>query len=49
LLLAWINGAFAAGAAVQPGPGAPELLPPGGWGDETLPLVGISRDQLGAP
>lgn len=49
LLLAWTNAAFAAGAAVQPAPGAPELLPANGWGDAAMPLVGISRDQLGAP
>ncbi len=45
LLLAWVNGAFAAGPAVAPGPGAPALLPPGGWGDDGLPLVDVS-DRL---
>lgn len=42
LLLAWVNGAFAAGAAVGPGPGAPALLPPGGWGDDVLSLSDVS-------
>ncbi len=45
LLLAWVNGAFAAGPAVAPGPGAPALLPPGGWGDDGLPLVDVT-DRL---
>ncbi|WP_231594925.1 dienelactone hydrolase [Synechococcus sp. CBW1107] len=49
LLLAWTNGGFAAGAAVQPGPGAPELLPANGWGDAGMPLVGITSAQLGSP
>jgi predicted dienelactone hydrolase len=49
LLLAWTNGAFAAGAAVQPGPGAPELLPPNGWGNTTRPMVVLSSSLLGAP
>lgn len=49
LLLAWTNGAFSAGAAAAPGPDAPELLPADGWGDETLPLVGISPAQLRSP
>ncbi|MBD2717987.1 dienelactone hydrolase [Synechococcus sp. FACHB-909] len=45
LLLAWVNGAFAAGPAVAPGPGGPALLPPGGWGGDGLPLVDVS-DRL---
>jgi len=45
LLLAWVNGAFAAGPAVAPGPGAPALLPPGGWGDDGLSLVDVT-DRL---
>jgi predicted dienelactone hydrolase len=45
LLLAWVNGAFAAGAAVAPGPAAPALLPPGGWGDGSLSLVDVT-DRL---
>jgi predicted dienelactone hydrolase len=49
VLLAWTNGAFAAGAAVQPGPGALELLPPNGWGDAKRPMVVLSASQLGAP
>jgi predicted dienelactone hydrolase len=49
LLLAWVNGAFTAGAAAAPGPNAPELLPAGGWGDAAMPLVVVSRDQLGSP
>jgi predicted dienelactone hydrolase len=42
LLLGWVNGAFAAGAGVAPGPGAPDLLPPDGWGDDTLPLIDVT-------
>nr|WP_259736434.1 alpha/beta fold hydrolase [Synechococcus sp. CS-1329] len=49
LLLAWTNGAFAAGAAVQPAAGAPDLLPANGWGDATIPLVEFSPAQLGTP
>jgi predicted dienelactone hydrolase len=49
LLLAWVNGAFTAGAAAAPGPNAPELLPASGWGDAAMPLVVVSRDQLGSP
>jgi predicted dienelactone hydrolase len=45
LLLAWVNGAFAAGPAVAPGPGAPSLLLPGGWGDGALSLVDVT-DRL---
>jgi hypothetical protein len=37
-----VNGAFAAGAAAAPGPGAPNLLPPDGWGDTTYPLVDVT-------
>jgi predicted dienelactone hydrolase len=43
LLLAWVNGAFAAGSAVRPAPGAPSLLPPSGWGDDEMALVRVSR------
>jgi predicted dienelactone hydrolase len=39
LLLAWVNGAHAAGERVTPGQGAPSLLPPDGWGDAVLPIV----------
>ena len=42
LILAWVNGAFAAGAAVAPGPGAPNLLPADGWGDGTYPLMDVT-------
>ncbi|MEB3266099.1 MAG: alpha/beta fold hydrolase [Cyanobacteriota bacterium] len=42
LLLTWVNGAFAAGAKVKPGPDAAELLPPAGWGDATIPLINVS-------
>ncbi|MEA5442613.1 dienelactone hydrolase [Cyanobium gracile] len=42
LLLGWVNGAFAAGSGVAPGLGAPELLPPNGWGDGVLSLSDVS-------
>ena len=42
LLLAWTDGAFAAGAAAAPGPSAPSLLPPDGWGDMEFPLVDVT-------
>ncbi len=42
LLLGWVNGAFAAGAGVAPGAGAPDLLPPSGWGDGALSLSDVS-------
>jgi len=42
LLLAWTNGAFAAGAAAAPAPGAPSVLPPNGWGNATYPLADVS-------
>ncbi|MDM7954356.1 MAG: dienelactone hydrolase [Cyanobium sp. CZS 25K] len=42
LLLAWTDSAFAAGAAAAPGPDAPSLLPPDGWGDTEFPLVDIT-------
>ncbi len=45
LLLGWVNGAFAAGSGVTPGPGAAELLPREGWGDNTLPLSDVT-DRL---
>ncbi len=43
LLLAWVNGAYAAGAGVRPEPTAPSLLPPGGWGDAEMGLVRVSH------
>lgn len=42
LLLSWTDGAFEAGAAATPGPGAPSLLPPAGWGDPEYPLVDVT-------
>jgi len=44
LLLAWTDGAFAAGAAAAPGPSAPSLLPPDGWGDTEFPLVDVTAN-----
>ncbi|MDI9405355.1 MAG: alpha/beta fold hydrolase [Chitinophagaceae bacterium] len=41
LLLAWTNGAFAAGAAAAPGPQARPLLPDAGWGNDEMPLVRV--------
>ncbi len=49
LLLAWVNGAFTAGAAAAPGPSAPDLLPAGGWGSATVPLVDVSGGLKGTP
>lgn len=52
LLLAWVNGAFAAGAVVAPGSKSPALLPPDGWGMPASPwrtsLVssGVSRPEV---
>jgi len=42
LLAAWVEGAFAAGDGVRPGPGAPPLLPAHGWGHAAIPLVDVS-------
>ena len=42
LILAWVNGAFQAGAAAAPGPTAPALLPADGWGDAEIPLVDVT-------
>ncbi len=47
LMLAWVNGAFAAGAAAAPAPGAPPLLPPNGWGDATIPLADVTPQLKG--
>lgn len=44
LLLAWTDGAFAAGAAVRPGEGAPNLLTTTDWGHAQIPLVDVSDD-----
>jgi len=45
LILAWVNGTFAAGAQAQPAAGAPKLLPPTGWGSTQMPLVEITVQQ----
>ncbi len=42
VILAWVNGAFQAGAAAAPGPKAPALLPADGWGDAQIPLVDVT-------
>jgi predicted dienelactone hydrolase len=49
LLLAWTDGAFAAGAAAAPGPNAPSLLPPDGWGDTEFPLVDVTANLTTLP
>jgi predicted dienelactone hydrolase len=49
LLLAWTDGAFAAGAAAVPGPSAPSLLPPDGWGATEFPLVDVTADLRTLP
>jgi predicted dienelactone hydrolase len=49
LLLAWTQAAFAAGPAAAPGPNAPALLPPDGWGDSTFPLVDVTTQLLNTP
>ncbi|MCT0224301.1 alpha/beta fold hydrolase [Synechococcus sp. CS-1328] len=46
LLLGWVNGAYAAGPTVRPAPGAPPLLPAGGWGDADKPLVDATSRVL---
>ena len=43
VILAWVNGAFAAGASVAPGPNAPDLLPAKGWGSPSMVLVDVPR------
>ena len=45
VILAWVNGAFAAGASVAPGPNAPDLLPAKGWGSPTMVLVDVPREK----
>ena len=42
LLVAWVEGSFAAGEGVRPGRSAPPLLPPGGWGHAAMPLVDVT-------
>jgi predicted dienelactone hydrolase len=49
LLLAWTDGAFAAGAAAAPGPDAPPLMPPDGWGDNEFPLVDVTANLRTLP
>jgi hypothetical protein len=45
VILAWVNGAFAAGPSVAPGPNAPDLLPTKGWGSPTMVLVDVPREK----
>jgi hypothetical protein len=45
VILAWVNGAFAAGPSVAPGPNAPDLLPAKGWGSPTMVLVDVPREK----
>ena len=45
VILAWVNGAFAAGPSVVPGPNAPDLLPTKGWGSPTMVLVDVPREK----
>ena len=45
LILAWVNGAYAAGAQVAPAAGAPSLLPPSGWGSADMVLVDVPSAQ----
>ena len=48
LLLTWTDASFRAGPAVRPGPQAPNLLPPTGWGDSEQSLVDVS-DRIAQP
>jgi hypothetical protein len=48
LILAWVNGTFAAGNQAQPAAGAPSLLPPSGWGSALMPMVDITPQQAAA-
>ena len=41
LMLAWVQGAFAAGPGARPAADAPRLLPPSGWGSLELGLVEV--------
>ena len=45
VMLAWVNGAFAAGPSVAPGPQAPDLLPAKGWGSPTMVLVDVPKEK----
>ncbi|MCT0226132.1 dienelactone hydrolase [Synechococcus sp. CS-1328] len=49
LLLAWTEGAFAAGPAAAPGPSAPPLLPADGWGDTSFALVDVTPQLPAVP
>jgi len=42
LFVSWTDGAFQAGPAAAPGPNAPTLLAPAGWGDPDYPLVDVT-------
>ena len=46
LILAWVNGTFAAGIQALPAAGAPSLLPPSGWGSAVMPMVDVTPDQV---
>jgi hypothetical protein len=45
LILAWVNGTFAAGIQALPAAGAPSLLPPSGWGSAVMPMVDVTLQQ----
>ncbi len=45
LILAWVNGTFAAGIQALPAAGAPSLLPPSGWGSAVMPMVDVTVKQ----
>jgi len=45
LILAWVNGTFAAGNQALPAAGAPSLLPPSGWGSAVMPMVDVTVEQ----
>jgi predicted dienelactone hydrolase len=42
LFVSWTDGAFQAGPAAAPGPNAPTLLAPAGWGDPDYPLGDVT-------
>ena len=46
LILAWVNGTFAAGIQALPAAGAPSLLPPSGWGSAVMPMVDVTPGQV---
>ncbi|MCU0530240.1 MAG: alpha/beta hydrolase [Cyanobium sp. Prado107] len=48
LVLAWTDGAFAAGERARPAEGAPNLLTRANWGNAQIPLVDVS-ERLQAP